>query len=491
MPDSGHYFWDSVESATVDGFYKIVLVAFDSALAELDFPGQDRSDSLFTIDNPGNGEPFVKLESPIGRLIYSGIHQIEWTAADPDGTPLTIDLHHIADNGRRWEAIAEDVSNTGNYSWDTYLQPNSKGILRISASDGELTSFDLSDEFFISNSRMAILEDIFLNSLGNGNGPISANISDASALTEHTYKLVFEDDILSDTLLYGIQDTVTKVFVVQDAAVRTKTFPGIPRPEGPLFDGLRLSILNFSEVIPWRSEWTTLIKDTSTYIPEFNAWQVREPADYEVRFLGEGADTSIISDKTVPFQIWNITQSPERKVNIIIMPSTGEWGSGDVISFLEPDGSLRTWSLSFTWIDSVVNVAPQIGDILTLYTGRPYVSGDEIYFNTTGRPVGVEREMMRIPLSYSLKQNYPNPFNPTTTMEYSLFHSGDVSLIVYNLLGEEVARIVDEVQQAGNYKISWDASNISSGIYFYKLQVRQPGGRASDFTQTRKMVLLK
>ncbi|MCH8303842.1 MAG: T9SS type A sorting domain-containing protein [Candidatus Marinimicrobia bacterium] len=89
------------------------------------------------------------------------------------------------------------------------------------------------------------------------------------------------------------------------------------------------------------------------------------------------------------------------------------------------------------------------------------------------------------------KQNYPNPFNPTTILEYSLSQQADVSLIVYNLLGEEVARLVEGAHQAGNYKISWDASNISSGIYFYRLQVRQTGGRASDFIETKKMLLLK
>jgi len=96
-----------------------------------------------------------------------------------------------------------------------------------------------------------------------------------------------------------------------------------------------------------------------------------------------------------------------------------------------------------------------------------------------------------LPVGWSLQENYPNPFNPLTTIEYSLHQPGDVSLIVYNLLREEVARPVDEAHQAGNYKISWDASNISSSIYFYRLQVRQPGVRASDFIETKKMLLLK
>ena len=90
----------------------------------------------------------------------------------------------------------------------------------------------------------------------------------------------------------------------------------------------------------------------------------------------------------------------------------------------------------------------------------------------------------QLPSSFFLGQNYPNPFNPLTIIEYSLPRSGDVSLIIYNLLGEEVARLVDGFQQAGEYNTNWNASKISSGTYFYRLQ-------AGDFVQTRKMLHLK
>ena len=86
--------------------------------------------------------------------------------------------------------------------------------------------------------------------------------------------------------------------------------------------------------------------------------------------------------------------------------------------------------------------------------------------------------------NYRLEQNFPNPFNPTATIEYTLPQSEDVSLIVYNLIGQEVAMLVSENQQSGSYSVTWNASNFSSGIYFYRLQ-------AGDFVQTRKMVLLK
>ena len=85
---------------------------------------------------------------------------------------------------------------------------------------------------------------------------------------------------------------------------------------------------------------------------------------------------------------------------------------------------------------------------------------------------------------YILSQNYPNPFNPTTTIEYTLPRSGDVSLIIHNIAGQEVIRLVNKNQNEGNHTVTWNASNVASGVYIYRLQ-------AGEFVQTKKMVLLK
>jgi hypothetical protein len=89
-----------------------------------------------------------------------------------------------------------------------------------------------------------------------------------------------------------------------------------------------------------------------------------------------------------------------------------------------------------------------------------------------------------IPTSFSLNQNYPNPFNPSTTIAFDIPSQSFVSLRIYNILGQEVAALVDEVRPAGKYHERWNADNIASGIYFYNI-------RAGSFTQTRKMLLVK
>lgn len=97
----------------------------------------------------------------------------------------------------------------------------------------------------------------------------------------------------------------------------------------------------------------------------------------------------------------------------------------------------------------------------------------------------VQDDNQNVPVQFSLKQNYPNPFNPTTTIEYSIAKSNSiVSLIIYDILGKEVSTLVKKVQNKGTYNINFDASELTSGIYYYKL-------KAENFSQTNKMVVIK
>jgi hypothetical protein len=105
-------------------------------------------------------------------------------------------------------------------------------------------------------------------------------------------------------------------------------------------------------------------------------------------------------------------------------------------------------------------------------------------FYLAGGIVGVGEGGDALPKSFGLLQNYPNPFNPTTSIEYALPRGGHVALKVYNVLGGEVATLVDGEQGAGTFKTTWDASGLPSGVYFYRLT-------AGEHVQTRKMVLMK
>ncbi len=88
------------------------------------------------------------------------------------------------------------------------------------------------------------------------------------------------------------------------------------------------------------------------------------------------------------------------------------------------------------------------------------------------------------PLEFALFNNYPNPFNPTTEIKYQLPQAANVTLVVYNIMGQEVARLVNEQKTAGFHSVKWDASNVASGAYIYKIT-------AGSFTATKRMLLIK
>ncbi len=101
-----------------------------------------------------------------------------------------------------------------------------------------------------------------------------------------------------------------------------------------------------------------------------------------------------------------------------------------------------------------------------------------------GSATAVNDKNINSHLSFELKQNYPNPFNPSTNIQYSIGSSQFVVLKVYNILGKDVATLVNDNQPAGKYSIKFNADNLSSGIYFYVMQ-------AGSFHQVNKMILLK
>ena len=115
------------------------------------------------------------------------------------------------------------------------------------------------------------------------------------------------------------------------------------------------------------------------------------------------------------------------------------------------------------------------------YGGNQYKSMP--YLNMAALISGIEDENGTIPNKFGLNQNYPNPFNPTTTISYSISEPATTSLKVYDMLGKEVKTLVNEHQNIGSYNIEFDASFLSSGVYFYIM-------KAGEFSDIKKLILI-
>lgn len=193
--------------------------------------------------------------------------------------------------------------------------------------------------------------------------------------------------------------------------------------------------------------------------------------------------------------------------------------SGDLTQWVFPDTSIGPNDYLIIWADDdegqpglhanfklsasgeeIVLVAPDttvvddvtFGEQITdLSTGRyPNGTGSFVLMNPTFSAENtpgisdVDDSNNEQPNDFVLNQNYPNPFNPSTTISFSIPVQGDVSLKIFNIIGQEVATLVNENLSAGNYSFNWNVSNQTSGIYFYNLQV-------GNFVETKKMILLK
>jgi photosystem II stability/assembly factor-like uncharacterized protein len=110
---------------------------------------------------------------------------------------------------------------------------------------------------------------------------------------------------------------------------------------------------------------------------------------------------------------------------------------------------------------------------------------------TNGGSVFVNNISSEVPNKYSLYQNYPNPFNPSTIIRFKIKDSRFVTLKIYDILGKEITTLVNENLKVGIYETTFDGSGLTSGIYFYKLEVADPTGRTGNFIETKKMLMIK
>ncbi|MEO8514927.1 MAG: T9SS type A sorting domain-containing protein [Ignavibacteria bacterium] len=167
---------------------------------------------------------------------------------------------------------------------------------------------------------------------------------------------------------------------------------------------------------------------------------------------------------------------------------TGIQGTGTDYWYTRGTGIFRSTNDGTSWTQVHTHTAAQ-NDISLATDGNGCMTGwsggaTGTIAKMTGAPVGINDPISNIPNSFKLEQNYPNPFNPTTNITYALPISGNVELKIYDLLGREVTTLVNSFVNAGTHTINFDASSLSSGVYFYTLT-------SGNFNQSKKMLLLK
>jgi len=152
---------------------------------------------------------------------------------------------------------------------------------------------------------------------------------------------------------------------------------------------------------------------------------------------------------------------------------------------------IKTTNTGLNWYYQVSNDSNALFGNYFINENTGYVTGwnGKILKTTNGGGViGIEPLTNEVPSQFQLYQNYPNPFNPTTRIRFALPRSSFATLIVYDILGREIETLVNEQLNTGTYEADWNASNYSSGVYFYKLTA---GSAEGGFTDSKKMTIIK
>lgn len=205
----------------------------------------------------------------------------------------------------------------------------------------------------------------------------------------------------------------------------------------------------------------------------------------------DGASLVLEGEASTPFvPAWETSEDPDgdRVVYVWQLALDEDF---DQVVFAASAGESNELNLTFGAVDDLLDVlGVEEGSAVTVY--HRALATDGSYFNIgTGASVTLERgvvtsavEHTELANRFELFQNYPNPFNPSTTIRFSIPEATQVSLSIYDVLGRQVAMLVDENMSAGTHTVSFDAGALSSGVYLYRIQ-------AGSFTQTQKMLLAK
>ena len=196
-------------------------------------------------------------------------------------------------------------------------------------------------------------------------------------------------------------------------------------------------------------------------------------------------DDFMITDLIVPVELTSFTASVNDNGNVVLDWSTAtetnnnmfeierrvEQGEFFTIGYVNGAGT-TTEPQNYSYTDKTTEAGKYFYRLKQIDFDGRFEYSDE-----------VEVDVVE-PVTFNLKQNYPNPFNPTTNINYSVPEAGNVRLSVYNTVGEEIAVLVNGYSEAGRFNVTFDASNLPSGVYLYKLQ-------SANIVQTKKMMLLK
>ena len=516
---TGSYLWTVPNTPTVQAKVRIS----DTSNATTN----SVSNSVFTITST----PSINMQSPSGGENWQvgSTHNITWTSTNVN----FVKIEYSTDNGTTWSLITSSLlASTGSYSWIVPNTITTQAKVRISDTSNAVIN-SISNTFTISPIPIITVTspnggEIWVGGSTHNitwtstnvnfvkieyslnNGTTWVNIASGLASNLGTYSWVVPDTSatqalvrISDTSNVNISDISNSIFTITKAPKITVTSPnGGETWVGGSTHNITWTSINVTNVkieytLNNGSSWSTIINS----IPSnglYN-WTIPDTISAQARIRISNSIDSTISTVS---NIFTINYKPKI---LITSPSGGEdweaksihditWTNINFTDNIKIEYSLNNGS---NWILIIDNqnsssgkyswTLPQSSSTQAIIRITsdidPSITTESNIFKIS--PItGIDFHSTEIPKIYSLSQNYPNPFNPSTNINFTLPKISKVVLKIYNVLGQEVATLVNQELSAGKYNYEFNATNMSSGIYIYRLQ-------AGDNVFIKKMTLLK
>ncbi|MDQ7797522.1 MAG: C25 family cysteine peptidase [Candidatus Edwardsbacteria bacterium] len=523
VPDSGFFNYNSM--LTIDGVRNKVGVCIhgDQKAA------YDISDSVFIINNPGNAKPEVMLCFPLGGDSLWGVKDLLWYYGDADNDSLSIMLDYTRDEGCQWQSIAtisvrSQRWSAAAYSWDTRTLPNDTGYkVKISIFDGTDSISDISGSIFtIYNLHDTVSSREHISGAAN-TVVFNPYMTDQSLVTGHRYELRFRE-IQKDTTS-GNNYTPIYSFDLWDATASNLLVPNksfscpqtanqlswIPDPIDGVVPELKIKV----DRSTFSADSFKIIDDVNilnqpscdtlkAYATIDQYWPWRG-ADYEIKWhVKEGPHDTLDTLRPEVWDIANGTLVPldtsigwtgMKKSSWAIGATAGgrgrdcityNWPSA-LYSFIYICGSRFYFNRAATVRKMTWETKPEEGEVWAAYTSGqiPPHDGDIYAYTTTKESSDTSRTIQTV----QLFQNWPNPFNKVAVISYQLPKAARVRLKIYNISGQLIKTLIDQVQAPGFHTATWRGINeagntVSAGLYFYRLET-------GDYRYTKKMLFLR
>ncbi len=487
---SFEWFTDSVPDCVLG---KISVLVFDTVTF-----GYGKSNGYFTIDNPGNSPPFLRVISPCSPDTIAGVDTVKWYARDPefhDSLPISIFFRNQYDTA--FTPLVIDHLNDSIFPWNTKPHRNGLGWLIVETHDQAFSDAETIQVYLRNNISGGGLEHLSgLNNVVN----LTVLIHQPENLTGHTYELRFKPyGMFGDSSMYytypeysyDLIDSNTGTVIMNDYSIRggytLNGYQAAIDDYSPIIDGFSIRSWTWGDTVVWKEQYQNdsvrvvngvYPEDSIRFFENFlKCWWAYRGSRISLDWALKpgGGLTMCVFDldygDTIPYKPYNNMYNNDSAFGWCFNPNQSIYNPSDTLRA----GDRYIFLCGNRLFFSRIIPAPVPGDRWIVYPNyiSPPIEGNVYRFH----PINDIMEKNTGLKSISM-QIYPVPAVRNINIDYSLGRSQQVNIVIYDILGRKIKELINSVESSGMHRLRWDCKDdhsrrISAGVYFCRYETDQ------------------